>query len=267
MIKNPKTGRMIKINGPTYNELIKLGLLKPDRFEYFEQLPEDLQDVIFKESETLKQSQKLNKTISRIQSPTTLSYYNQYCHLPINANEIQSNIINFKPDQMSFFFHDQFQFFYRIFDGSDNILYNGFSIFYDNSKIIHDRYYVAQDFTSNLATPDLKNMMIIYKQRKCEQIKPGYAKIKTLKVLDTLYKSVDFSDYEQLLILFYYLRSSCKMFHLTYPQDVYKKYLINFNLPNATYGKEKLTLVQLLIQLSEECNVMYNQLVDHINNN
>lgn len=92
-------GKTQKHISDKYNNITKLRselytLQAGNKFHHYEELPDELQNVILQESKTLKYYPRLSK---KSNTTTDLSYFNEYCDLPIHDKEIKSYVETTKP--------------------------------------------------------------------------------------------------------------------------------------------------------------------------
>lgn len=242
------------------------------QFDQFMDLPSDIQATILAEDPTtLKKSLRLTPSLFR--SPAiSNTYYHQFCNLPLSEKEITSYITNSLPiNFLSHIFGPTFNNFHRLYrnDTIYNYQYIYNQIYLNNNRVLANSGQNFNNPITEIVRPfdniDYINMYYVYKRRNCERVKPGYAKTKVLEQLNEFYRNIDFNNYQSLLFLFTFFKNHLKIANLESPKNIYKYYQINVNDDKATYGPNAYTKHDLQIMLSEDCEQMYNQLIQYIN--
>jgi hypothetical protein len=109
---------------------------------------------------------------------------------------------------------------------------------------------------------DLLTKYLIYKERDCEQIRPGYAKMKILNELDLYYEQIQKDNYLSLQTLNMYLRNNCQMFGLknTKPLFMLNDVYLDENL-QITHSDIPNTSPEQIIKIANNVNnEMYKNL-------
>lgn len=247
-----------------YDDYINILKNLQQEFSYFKQLPDDIQTKIMSEyPRVFIKSTRISNTMR--QSPSiNFTYYQKYCNLPISEKEINNYMV--VPKNIMFLTIDNYNTdkslkYYHQVDGDDEA--------YKLEKLeIATMYYnfnLTSQINQNSNIPDIYNMYQIYKLRRCEVIKPGYAKIKVKEYLQN-FKDLVKVTYNEWLTYFNYLRYSLDIIDIPVVKNEYLFYRVSKNSNKRTYGKYNLTYDALLVQLSMQCEEMYNQLMHEIEN-
>lgn len=284
-IKEYPTGtkklKKLNVNSPHYEQNLTKLLLKLQRkygqFNKFEELPEDLQALILSQSEkTMLAAPRLNTSISR-STPIAYKFYNQFCNLPIDVEEIKTFIEKYLPE--SFYLCSAYRkiITHLVLDSINK--YHAITYNIDNRDESNEDSNESIDQNKQVAVViktfrntitnifihefsiDLKHTYAIHQLRSCETIKPGYSKMKTRESLDTQYNNHFTDQYNDLLFLFMYLRSNLKMFSEPVPANRFKHYEVYPNNETRRYGKDQLNVNELIITLRQHCEKMYQQLI------
>lgn len=230
-------------------------------FDYYNQLPGELQNVILSESDTLKYYPRISKQYN---NPTDLAYFNEFCDQLINCKELNNYMQKSMPQTLIAFYWNRISIYNRLYP--NNIYYLSIlelkrDIYWKSGLGIERR---INDIAP--AVPheiDYKNKMAIYQRRRCEEIKPGYAKSKVLDELNQQELTINFNNYQSLLYWFMVLRLNCKQFNLPVPKNIYQHFMVT----DETDEKDVYngyTLNDLMVKLSKECSDMMDHLVDAI---
>lgn len=239
--------------------------LKYSKFDYFEQLPQELQAGILSATvPTLKHSQVLNKSMSH-NLHLSQNFYNQFCDLPWSVKEMRKYLNKTRPEKI-LFFHKSENRTQEFYLRNNNGNYKYIDINIENGQIYYINGAIAvriNELSIKLYDIDLFHMYHIYKLRQCETIKPGYSKAKVLEALDHFYNTRKGEDYKSLMFIFLYLHGNLKQFNQSVPKNEYKYYVISDD-EDTTYGKDQLTINELKYRIDQQCQDMYEQLVSTI---
>ena len=274
-LKNPKfnpiTGKKIDKDGPTYNKLVTEFGYSLKEFHQFTDLPPDIQNVILT-NKSLVKSQRLSPSINKITQDT---YYHQLCDKPITDKELVNYIDRFYPDQF-FLIHTQTcEKFISSYDGDTKTprLYKKLIEKIQIKKKVEYVYYVESmdsyiiDTMEN-ANLDLLSAYFIYLQRRCESIKPQYAKHRVQKHLDDYYHTIDFTKYSSVLCWYLYLRVNLQRFPVLLPKNDFVHYKViekNGITGIATAkGHSKLNRENLMDKLLEESELFHDLLINQL---
>ena len=264
---NPISGKKIQINKGTYFELVKeFGNPKQlTSFDFFEQLPEDLQTDIYSLN-ALKKSPTISKTANKITK-------NKLCELEITIKEFIQYINEAVPNTAYAFPYltrskfnitklllgvypsvkEELKYFYNIqlIEKDDDI------VSLKQSKHV-DRVYFDQMLESEY---DLLNSYFIYKRRKtCQPIK-NYAKNQILKLLQ-LNQNKNKKTYVDELRWYMYLRTNLSQFPYELPKnDYYNDVITVDDKGNMTMEDAK----PIMIQLQADNDELYEALLEQIN--
>lgn len=128
----------------------------------------------------------------------------------------------------------------------------------------NDIIYIKQDTTGTLSnmrvmqtsTFDLLTSYFIYKKRiSCCSLIPNYAKNKTLKLLDTRYKTIT-NNYISLLSWYLYLRANLTQFPYELPPHNYFNITVHIN--------DDIDM-DILTELKQNCDTLHHVLLEYIN--
>ena len=263
---NPISGKKIQINKVTYNQLVKEFGNPVKSFEFFEQLPEDLQtDIYSRNLYTLKRS----PTISKIANKVTK---NKLCELNITKKEFLNYIHEVIPHTayaIPYVTKSKYnitKFLLMIYPSVNTELkyiYNLQLIEKDMNIVTlsqrEDMMKVNFDYMSE-SEYDLLTSYFIYKRRKTCQHIPNYAKNQILKLLK-LNQNKNKNTYIDELKWYMYLRTNLSQFPYELPKNEYYDYVITVD------DKENITddTKFMMLQLQEDNNQLYQALLDQIN--
>ena len=109
---------------------------------------------------------------------------------------------------------------------------------------------------------DVNTMFQILKRRRCESIKPGYAKEKVIEKLTQLNNhAIAKSMYVRWVEYYTYLRFSLDVLDQPGTKNEYLYFEIDITKPELRYGKYQQTFDELMHQLPQQCDMMFNQLL------
>lgn len=245
----------VKYQGKTQKTIFKeLGglyqcrkeLVKLRQFHYYEQLPYELQNMILLYSKALKYYPRLCK---RYNTVTDIAYFNEYCDVPMSINEIKNGLMN--PDKIIFYRPDIIQILNRY---HNQYYWVELSISNEYLTKFSKEMVTINSLTSNLYSIDFKNKLAIYQKRRCETIKPGYAKS---KILTEINWPDHFYNIQSLLYWFMILRLNCKQFNLPVPKNKYSVH-IRYHLTNVN---------DIMVNMIKDCHDMQARLIEIITNN
>ena len=265
---NPISGKKIQINKVTYNQLVKEfgipNVLKS--FEFFEQLPEDLQTDIYSRN-ALKRSPTISKTANKVTK-------NKLCELNITKKEFLNYIHEFIPltayaiPYVTKSKYNITKFLLMIYPSVNTELkyiYNAQLIKKDDMNIVTIRQIeeifntVNFDYMSE-SEYDLLTSYFIYKRRKSCQHIPNYAKNQILKLLK-LNQNKNKNTYIDELKWYMYLRTNLSQFPYELPKNEYYDYVITVDDKENIMDDTKF----IMLQLQEDNNQLYQALLDQIN--
>lgn len=230
-------------------------------FDQFKSLPYELQSNIISEY-NLPSSRRINKLTQII----TKDAYIELCKKPISAAEVNQYVSDYKPDTIYFQYSH---------DDQDRIIPIGYEKF-NMANSVKDKYFISYEFieeldrgiTYNVLTnknfsiidvehphpePDLLTQYFIYKNRKCDIIKPNFSKQLILNKLNNIYHAFYQSDDLSLLHLYLYIRVNLQRFPVLLPANIY-----------LDFAAVKMTDEALINSLYDVIDLLYEALKNQI---
>lgn len=280
---NPISKHKITIGGDTYNKLVNefgdpyellheeqyIPKNKLETFHQFEQLPLELQtDIYNRNIDTLVHSSVLSTTSNKATKDVlcgleiTNKEYIKYINVmapertyafPYNLQKSKFNATKFILDR-----HPQNNLLpeYRWSNITINI--------YDNLIVIDEHIGINILFNDRDILPskyDLLTSYFIYRRRKTCQHIPNYAKKQVLSLLTLKYKQVHGEqNYISLLGWYFYLRANLTQFPYELPKNEYYNYVVAVD----TQGNITNDADDILIQLYDDCDVLYKALLEQL---
>lgn len=247
-------------------------------FNYFNNLPSELQSKIYSENErNLIDAQLISKSSKYI---TQNDFLNQICSKKITETEIKHYINNYIPGHIYFFYNDEFErnismgvMKYNLIDqdGSDDYQYY---LSFDYIETIDDliSYFIQMkgvvtknDFKYYYRDPDLLTKYFIYKNRLCDRIQPGFSKKQILNELKEKYNQYYIKDYDSLLDLYLYIKTNLLNFPVLIPKNIFIDYQVDVHKLDVLTNGKKLTYDQLMSTLIDQVDILYIKLIEEIN--
>lgn len=301
-IKSPKTGRMVTVGKDAYKKLLTqypekylLGIenpsltgienpsltgdLKLNEFNSFQQLPTELQSLIFSEDDAmLIQSQMVNKFSRKI---TQQAFVQNICNKPISNQEIENYISHYLPEHIYFFYEDRRSnapnivhmgaMKYTLID-ADNIKDYTYHLTYEiieqvehlmTYTIVKSKEYKKIPLYKD-RTPDLLTTYFIYKNRKCDDIKANFSKNKILTLLQSKYDKLYIDNYISLLSLYLYIKVNLLCFPVLVTNP-FIGYLITDDTIIKTPNNINLKYEDFINDLFVNIDQLYEILITQIN--
>lgn len=264
---NPISGKKIQINKVTYNQLVK-EFGHPNtltQFDYFEQLPEDLQTDIYSRT-ALTRSPTISKTANKITK-------NKLCELNINKKEFINYINEVSPNTVY-----AMPYITRYEYNVTKFLLVNYASVNTELKYIYNRQLIEKkgnivtlnqeefidkvNFDDLLESEyDLLTSYFIYRRRKpCQDIK-NYAKNQILKLLQSN-KNKNKNTYIDELKWYMYLRTNLSQFPYELPKNEYYDYVVTVdNNGHINMDDAK----SIMLQLQADNDELYQALLNLIN--
>lgn len=251
-----------------------------NQFENFNNLPSELQDVILSEyTSTLSKVPEINTKLLTI---TKQSYIDKICTQPISKKEIKLYKKKYNPDTIYYFFQEHHRLIhmgvlkfmlqeidihgyhyttsYDVVEEDDHSLTYQIIAGKNMDSIILNKD--NSEYMTNIEL-DLLTQYTIYKDRKCEQLKPYFARNLILNHLKNKYNEMYKINYKSLLMLYVYLRVNLLNFPFKLP-NLYEKYIVTLDDEDTILASESYETngQHLLIDPEELLNLIQNSVID-----